>query len=304
MIARTVIRITNLSISLVFLAFLGGCASFNGYPKDPQDDSGTLKTLLAKYFSPGYDNSYASIKTDAQNYDLLRQAARNDIINGQIHVYDILFSKLQRAMSEYGNSISIGGDLTALVLNGLGATTGNASVKSALAAASAGIIGAQGVINKDLYYQKTLPALIAQMDANREKIKASVLQKQSQTDSAYPLSRAEIDLDSLIDAGSLNNAVSNISQQATTQKNNAVAAEQMYQSTHYVVTPSTTKLQSWLYPSGQLSTTNFNALQTWLSNNSDVTLQNVPVAVFVSADSSTSSLEAARQRAITDLKIP
>ena len=74
----------------------------------------------------------------------------------------------------------------ALVLSGLGATTGGAATKAALAAASAGVIGAQGVISKDLYYQRTVPALLAQMEANRARATLVILQGIQKSESDYP----------------------------------------------------------------------------------------------------------------------
>ncbi|MFZ1991427.1 MAG: hypothetical protein WAW96_16840 [Alphaproteobacteria bacterium] len=283
-------------------AIATGCAGMQGYPKDPESGS-ALTALQAKYFGPESEARYENLKPDAPNYEELRRAMRDDIVLGRMRAYDIEFSLFQRSLNSGGNYISVGSDLTALVLNGLGATTGNAATKSALSAASGGVIGAQGVVNKDLFYQKTVPAIIAQMEANRAKVKLAIFAGLKQPDAEYALKRADSDLSDLNDAGSLPNAVSNITQQSTQQKNDTQSLIEMYQSTTSIETETTTKLQSWLYPAGNLDRSRFKTLQNWLTNNSDASLRNVPSAVFVSADLPDKSLEAARKRAITELSI-
>ena len=110
-----------------------------------------------------------------------------------------------------------------LTLAGLGATTGDAATKAALAAASAGVVGAQGAISKDLYYQRTLTALLAQMEANRDKVKLNILNGLSQTDAQYSLYHADLDLDALQRASGLPDAIGGITEQAAAQKATAQA---------------------------------------------------------------------------------
>jgi hypothetical protein len=109
---------------LVFAA-LASCAGFEGYPKDPEYDA-TLTALRTKYFGPNADDAYSGLTPGDAN----RQNVRDTIVYSRIRVYDIEFSKFQRELNGTGNSISVGSDLTALILNGLGATTGSATHKS------------------------------------------------------------------------------------------------------------------------------------------------------------------------------
>ena len=284
---------------------LAACASVTEYPKNPEP-TGTLSTLQTKYFGPTADDAYNNLKPTDSNYSQERKALRDEIVNNRVRAYDIEFSKFQRALSSDANGLSLGGDLSALVLSGLGSATGSAATKAALAAASGGVIGAQGVINKDLYFKQTVPALIAQMEANREKVKLAIFNHLSDSDADYPLSRAESDLEGLNDAGSLPNAVSNITQQSSEQKNAADALMQSVHTLTFSSTSSSTKLNAWLFPNGVLDSGHATMPQAWLTSQPEPVLQAIPMASFVSGDTSQGDLEPFRQRALNDprLNIP
>jgi hypothetical protein len=85
-------------------------------------------------------------------------------------------------------------------------------------------VGAQAVINRDLYFQKTLPALMAQMDAARDRALLPIITGIKQPDSVYPLIVANADLQRLQDAGSIEGAINTINQDAATAKQEAQAA--------------------------------------------------------------------------------
>jgi len=193
---------------------LCGCASLEGYPADPENTSNTLSTL-SKYF----DGTAADIASyNATNDDPTRTRLRNIIVLSRIRAYDIEFSKFKRQLMGFGNSVSVGTDLIGLALGGLTATTGSAATKSALGAASVGVLGANTAINKDLYYQKTIPALISQMEANRGKAELAIVQGLRNSDAKYSLLAAYNDLDAYKDAGSIADAIATITTSAGNDK--------------------------------------------------------------------------------------
>jgi hypothetical protein len=283
------------------ITFLGGCASMEGYQKAPESSS-VIDARRTKYYGPTADNVYYSADSSA------RQAIRDELVYGKMQVLEDDFLDFERSLNSAGNYVSLGSDLTILVLNGIAATSGGAATKSALSAASAGIVGAQGAVNKDLYYQKTLGALICQMQANREKARLTIIQNLKQTDGTYPLNSAEIDLKKLEEAGSLINAVNDIAQQATTKKNASDAQIQAVQSLTFANTSTATQLQAWLYPNGKVNQANYDALQAWLNKQPESFLngQDYPPAAFVSGDTAGADLEPIRARALSDptLDIP
>jgi hypothetical protein len=191
-------------VALAMLVPLLACAAVQQYPDDPEDTQANLASYSA-YFGAAKIADYAlSTGTD-------RTQKRDDIVLNRMLAYDITYSNFKRRLLIDGNSISTGGDLISLALTGLAATTGSASTKAALAAAATGVIGAKAAINTDLYYQRTLPALIAQMDATRLKAKVALLQGLSKQDADYPLGRALVDLNTLKDAGGVTQAIQDLS---------------------------------------------------------------------------------------------
>jgi hypothetical protein len=113
-----------------------GCSSIDGYPVDPENTSATL-TKLGPYFDGTEEKLYIVATSPA------RQQKRDEIVLARLRAYDIEFSNFERGLFGQGNSITAGGDLIALILAGLTATTGNAATKAALGAASGGVVGAQ-----------------------------------------------------------------------------------------------------------------------------------------------------------------
>ena len=198
---------------------LADCAPVVGYPKDPEDTDATLVTL-APYFNGSKEADY--VNTDPTNV-VLRKQKRDVIILERIHAYNIEFADFERRLYGDGNEVSLGSDLVGLVLGGLIATTGNAATKSALGAASIGVSGANTAINKDLYYQKTIPALLAQMEADRLKALAPIAAGLKLSDADYPLMQAYIDLDAYKTDGSIPGAINAVNQSAGNAKDDAQA---------------------------------------------------------------------------------
>lgn len=198
------------------IALLSSCASIQGYPANPEKPSTSLQRL-APYFDGTEESAYEALPIGSS----ARTQKRNEIVFGRMRAYDIEFDEFRRELYGFSNSVSVGTDLTGLLLGGLTATVGGASTKAALGAASAGVLGANSAINKDLYFQKTIPALIAQMEANRAKQRLIIFKGLSVSDSKYPLLAAYEDLDAYRDAGSIPSAISSITQSAGNERQTA-----------------------------------------------------------------------------------
>jgi hypothetical protein len=211
-------NVSWVAAAAIMSIFMAGCAPLEGYPRDPENTADAL-ARLAPDFDGTKEADYQAANTPEQ-----RQRLRDAIVLGRIRAYDIEFDTFERELYGFGSSMSTAGDLIVLILSGLAATTGNAGTKSALAAASAGIVGAQGVIRSELFYQRTLPALLTQMEANRAIAKLVIIQGLARSDTDYPLWTAYLDLDSLKNSGSIPAAVANITQQASNTKEAAQAA--------------------------------------------------------------------------------
>ena len=305
--ARCSFRIIFLALTTGTALFSAACAPVVGYPHDPEDTDATL-TSLQPYFQPAAESKYQDA-TPAQ-----KAAVRNEIVLNRMRAYNIEFDNFQKNLWAEGNVISTGGDLIALILSGLGATTGGAGTKAALSAATAGIVGAQAAISRDLYYQRTLPALLAQMEANRAKVELTIMSGLAKLDNDYTLYKAEIDLKSLKTAGSMPSAVSVITQQASQNNQSAQAQLAALHSLPFSTSSTSQRMRAWLYPGGKETDTTGKAippdvtksaaLQQWMSKDTvDPNLHDIPPEQLIDGGD-TPELEADRARAITDLKIP
>src|SRR5262249_20919533 len=87
--------------------------------------------------------------------------------------------------------------------------------------ASIGILGANTAINKDLFYQNTIVALLAQMEANRTRARIPIVHGLTLPDAQYTLLQAYIDLDAYKNAGSIPGALSVITKNAEVDKQDA-----------------------------------------------------------------------------------
>ncbi len=276
--------------------FASACSAIEGYPTDPQNNAVALAGLQQKYFTDQLEVEYEAAVGSPDR----RQAIRNRIVFGRMQVHEIYFSQFQRSLNADANTLNVGAGIIGVALGGLGAVIADATTKSAISAASGGVIGAQGVVNKDLYYQKTVAALIAQMEANRENAKAAILDNLKQPDANYPLWRAYVDLEALANAGSLPAAISAITQKANTDKQDAQTRVQLTKLT-YVDTEAARTLDAWITPDGVISLKRVKALNAWLEKN--YRNSNIPVAGLVRDDGPKGEYEAIRKKALADTEL-
>jgi hypothetical protein len=194
---RTIGIGTKLTIAFLCLTLVASCASMSGYPPASIDQNAELKSLQP-YFSPDKVNSCAD------------KQCRNEIISGRLRAVDLNYYAFVKVLFEQYSASTLSADIIVLGLNAAGAVAGGAATKAALAAASAGVVGVKGAIDADLFYQKTMPALVAQMDAQRKTVLANILKGLSQELAQYPLQQGLGDVDAYYASGTIPGAISGI----------------------------------------------------------------------------------------------
>jgi len=277
---------------LACCGLLVACAPIRGYPNDPENTDATLDRLQP-YFDGTKEAEYFALATTADT----RALKRNEIVFARLRGYDIAFADFERRLYGDANAVTLGSDLVGLVLAGLTATTGNAATKSALGAASAGVIGAKSAIDKDLYYQKTIPALLAQMEADRLTAKLPIVAGLKLSDADYPLMQAYIDLDAYKNAGSIPAAINAVNKDAGNAKD---IAQDALRSTPFLEDPFSQRLRAYIWPSGigkPVDQAHLTKLRQWMSAHS---LANVPVQVLLNGK----ALAGQRMQAVVDLSAP
>lgn len=213
-----------LSVSLLLAA---GCASQRGFPdrsaslscKTAHTAECELKAVIEAYFEPHTDvfKTYASKETDLE-----KRSYRDEVAYSRMRAYDLQFALFQEAIYKEAVGSNLWLDIAGVVVGGAGAAVTSTDGSRILSALSGGLSGARTSINKNLYYERTMPALMATMVADREQVKAEIIQYLDLPVTAYPLARAMVDLERYFNAGSIPGAVANISKEAGKSAQQAV----------------------------------------------------------------------------------
>ncbi|MDU0457643.1 MAG: hypothetical protein RW306_02825 [Geobacteraceae bacterium] len=202
-----------ISLLLVVSLLGAGCSAIKAYPERPVPADIQLKNLEWCF-------DYKKIQTP-DPITLDPTTWRDSVINCRIYAIDLNFTIFEQSIARDNISLNTGADLAVIGLGGATAVVGNGATKSILGAISGGITGAKGGIDKDVFYSKTMPALLAQMEAQRKSQLVIIRNGQQNKADKYPLSEAIIDVENYYKAGSIPAALQGITNDAGVQKNNA-----------------------------------------------------------------------------------
>ena len=256
-------------IGLVML--LGACASFKGAPEWPMATDMAASDPLHDAYLKKY---YLATTLEA------RQSIRNEFIEVRTGLIDRAYAGFKQTVYTQRVSSAVAVDLATLTLNAIGAAVSDVGTKTATSALSGGLIGGQASIDKNVYFDRTLPAMLAQMDGMRAQVRVRLLDGMLVGVDRYPLMQAAADLDAYFQAGTISGAISAITTQAAVEqraaevklKSRLPSEEEIsgrlkkmgFDVQRAVDTQSTRTLQGCLDPSGKLDPATTEALGTWL----------------------------------------
>jgi len=164
-------------------------------------------------------------KLTEYNFASENKSARNQIINHRLVLMDLQYNRWVSNFASDKQTIDTVTDIIVLGLN-LGATAvGGAGTKTLLSAISGGVVGSKLAIDKNVYYEKTVSALVAAMNAQRKAALVPILEGMRKDAEEYPLGRGLADLDSYYRAGTFLGALQAIQADAGVkeqQKNNEI----------------------------------------------------------------------------------
>lgn len=257
----------NKNIIVVFISGIlalitTGCQSLKAYPDRTVTEQSELE-YLKHYFTDDVIKKYNEIKDDND-----KRTYRNEVVNSRLRAVDLQFEIFQKAINFEHNLAQIGTDWTVLALSGAGAVAGGASTKAILAAISGGLTGAKLSVDKTLYYEKTMPALIAQMEAMRATQLVNIQIGLQQGITQYPLSRALFDVDTYYKVGTLPGAIIGINNSAgaKTETANQQLGEILKGS--YIKDKDGELLKKYWKPDGEnINLANQTELKEWMKKN-------------------------------------
>ena len=248
----------SLRIATIFsILSLAGCA-FSGFP-DPPRATSVVEKDPASLIELKTLQKYQSL-TDPS----LRKLFRNETIDERILELDHQFYEFENNLWKQGFGIGTATDWVLLAISGVTATTGGASVKAALGAASAGIIGARGALDKNAFMDQSLPAVMAGMVAARETIRANIERNKQLSDEQYTLFAAAIDLRKFEQVGSIPGAIQAIAIDAGNKAALANETITEIRTIQFSNDEAAKLLRSFWTPRGEVDKKNEEQLLNWM----------------------------------------
>lgn len=211
-----ILRIMALTALLTGLA---GCAALSGAAKPVSPVDTRLAFVKAYPEDRVYRAFYKLADTCAPNETACRDGlTRTDYRDMVVALYlsaaDARYEQFRLALSREAKGTAFGGNLAVLIMNGAAVVSGD-EARRALAASSAVVTGGQAAVTKDLFVEKTLPAVLASMDANRSTARAAIITKLRLGADRYSLPEAIADVRALEGQARFEEAVQTLTSTAT-----------------------------------------------------------------------------------------
>lgn len=202
-----------------------GCQSIrNGGAPDLSFDIDKDLEQLAKHFGEADSINQFYLAATNGAPDEFVEAARHKFIAGRLVMMNIRYIQFIRKTTSEKQLLDSAADILALSLNLAGASVGSSSAKTVLAGIAAGVTGSKVVIDKNFYYEKSVPALIAAMNAQRKQALIPILEGDRLGIEDYPLDQAVTDLHNYYFAGTFLGALQAIQADAGVKEAKAQVA--------------------------------------------------------------------------------
>lgn len=261
-----------------------GCSTMAGYPDQSGDPKAELQTLQS-YWAPRKLAEYAATPS---------RALRDEIVNGRLRATDLQFGLWQRALVTDTMKLSTGGDITSLAVTTAATITSSIHAKTILSAIATALTGAKAAINKDVFYDKTVPVLLAQMIAMRKQVLVRLRTGLSQEITDYSLNRALTDVDDYYAAGTITAALAGITEAAG--KSSGDAAKALETIATYGMDAEGNELYSYWQPMGKVDAVHAKAITDFLAREK----LDIGITLFIRGK----EYHDERVKAVKQLKIP
>jgi hypothetical protein len=206
-----------LSLTIAFHALgvltFGGCATFDGYPRRHEDLQAQI-TQLDRYYA---DDVLGEFYQRRAGDPAAQRAWRDEVINARLRSIDLHYAAFVQQATGGRIAYNAATDIAVLGLSAAGTLTPSASAAAALAAISGGLIGTRGIIDRQVFYEQTLPVLLHTMDAQRKRQLVKIRSGLAVGPAEYPLLAALADVEDYYHAGTFPAAIIAINQAAAGQ---------------------------------------------------------------------------------------
>ena len=198
------------AVLALLLVAVTGCAGIDSAPPRFGTEANALKAADAYFY--GILRRYLAAPPQKQ------KEIRNGFIETRAALVDQGYAGFRQTLYTQRVGMNVGVDLATLGLNAVGAVTGSVPAKTGLHALSGGLIGSKASIDKNVFFDRTMPALLAQMEAQRSTVRLRLLGGMMVGPDRYPLMQARADLEEYYVAGTLVGAIGSITTQAMVEQ--------------------------------------------------------------------------------------
>lgn len=181
-----------------------GCSSFQGAPNW---DPAAVKSSDA-LFDVYVDKFFKANSLDE------RALVRNEYMTKRIAQIDRSYIDYQQGLYSQRVSSAVGTDVATMTLAGAAAAVSDVGTKTGASAVAALLTGTKTSIDKNVYFDRTLPAMLSQMDALRAEARAQLYAGALLPADRYSLSQADGDLNEYRQAGTVPRAIAAVTNQA------------------------------------------------------------------------------------------
>lgn len=205
------LRPALLAACAAVLLLATGCASI---------DSAPPRFAVAETALKDADQYFAAVldKYVAESDDAKRSIIRNNFIETRSALIDQAYAGFRQSMYAQRVGMNVGVDLATLGLAAVGAATASEQAKTGLHALSGALVGSKASIDKNVFYDRTMQALLAQMEALRAAVRLRLLAGMGENTTRYPLLQARADIEEYYLAGSVVGAIGGITSQALNEQ--------------------------------------------------------------------------------------
>ena len=283
---RHVARACNASLALFCLATMAACtASVQGKPERLYSVDQEA-AAIRKVVGPNSYRDYASA-TGPRKREL-----RNQIVNSRMRAIDLFYYDYEARLTRERQDVGFFATVAQLALTTSSTLVSSAGTKTILSAAATGLTGTKESYDKNILIDRTISVFQQQMQAQRQLVKAKIIQRLSLGVDAYPLELAQSDLEEYYRAGTLTGALLGTEQTASANLAQANAIEEQVLSVKFAETDLAPRIRSYWRANAEQK----KRVETWLVDHQI----HVPVTLFLNSD-----VYAAEQlQMVSDLNIP
>ncbi len=207
----------SLCLSIILtLIFCSGCGELRVRPKRAYNTNDALielniESAISRMISEYYGTTLPETRKDT----------RDTIVSKVLIVTDIHYHDFIESVSVFKKKKDTAAEIGVVAASGVASLIHPLSTAQIFSQVSVGIQSSNIAVNKNFFYEQTIPVLISSMNARRLTVRADIVRNVKLGTQNYPLQAALADLDRYYNAGTFEGAVELIAKKAGDEKKEA-----------------------------------------------------------------------------------